>query len=127
MARLGKRLYNDELKLVEEDDGGRKRYQIYGFEPSFEDEEGTDLVAIAQGRVAVTADPLRPHRPRGARAAAGLGPGGDARRALAELSASGERTPPSAPPSSAKSSSTTTAATTSKTTRRSPTPTTTRC
>ena len=54
VAKLGKRLYNDELKLVEEDDGGRKRYQIYGFEPSFEDEEGTDLVAIAQGRVAVT-------------------------------------------------------------------------
>lgn len=55
VARLGKRLYNDELKLVEEDDDGRKRYQIYGFEPSFEDEEGTDLVAIARGRVAVTA------------------------------------------------------------------------
>jgi 5'-nucleotidase len=54
VARLGKRLYNDELKLVEEDDGGRKRYQIYGFEPSFEDEEGTDLVAIARGEVAVT-------------------------------------------------------------------------
>ena len=55
VARLGKRLYNDELKLVEEDDDGRKRYQIYGFEPSFEDEEGTDLVAIARGRVALTA------------------------------------------------------------------------
>jgi 5'-nucleotidase len=55
VARLGKRLYNDELKLVEEDDGGRKRYQIYGFEPSFEDEDGTDLVAIARGEVAVTA------------------------------------------------------------------------
>jgi 5'-nucleotidase len=55
VARLGKRLYNDELKLVEEDAGGRKRYQIYGFEPSFEDEEGTDLVAIAHGRIAVTA------------------------------------------------------------------------
>ena len=55
VARLGKRLYNDELKLVEEDEGGRRRYQIYGFEPSFEDEEGTDLVAIARGRIAVTA------------------------------------------------------------------------
>src|SRR3954454_2115494 len=38
---LGKRLYNDELRLVGED-GGRRRYQIYGFEPSFEDEPGTD-------------------------------------------------------------------------------------
>jgi 5'-nucleotidase len=53
LARLGKRLYNDELKLVEEADG-RKRYRIYGFEPSHEDEQGTDLSAVAQGRVAIT-------------------------------------------------------------------------
>ena len=43
IARLGKRLYDDELRLVEEGDAGRKRYKIYGFEPSFEDEPGTDL------------------------------------------------------------------------------------
>jgi 5'-nucleotidase len=54
VTTLGKRLYNDELKLVEEDDGGRRRYQIYGFEPSFEDERGTDLAAVARGRVAIT-------------------------------------------------------------------------
>ncbi len=55
VTHLGKRLYNDELKLVEEDpDSGRRRYQIYGFEPSFEDEEGSDLSAIANGRIAVT-------------------------------------------------------------------------
>jgi 5'-nucleotidase len=54
VTRLGKRLYDDELKLVEEDEGGRRRYQIYGFEPSHEDEAGTDLVAIAEGRVAIT-------------------------------------------------------------------------
>jgi 5'-nucleotidase len=55
VAHLGKRLYNDELKLIDEDpDGGRRRYEIYGFEPSFEDEEGSDLSAIAQGRIAVT-------------------------------------------------------------------------
>ncbi len=54
LARLGKRLYNDELKLVEEDPGGRRRYRIYGFEPSFEDERGTDLAAVARGRVAIT-------------------------------------------------------------------------
>ena len=54
ITTLGKRLYNDELKLVEEDDGGRRRYQIYGFEPSFEDEQGTDLAAVARGRVAIT-------------------------------------------------------------------------
>ena len=54
VARLGKRLYNDELKLVEEDSDGRRRYEIYGFEPSFEDEPGTDLAAVARGRVALT-------------------------------------------------------------------------
>ena len=41
------------MRLVEED-GDRKRYEIYGFEPSFEDEEGTDLAAIARGRAAIT-------------------------------------------------------------------------
>ncbi len=54
VTRLGKRLYDDELRLVEEDDDGRKRYAIYGFEPSFEDEEGTDLAAVARGRAAIT-------------------------------------------------------------------------
>jgi 5'-nucleotidase len=54
VAHLGKRLYNDELKLVDEDESGRKRYEIYGFEPSFEDEEGSDLSAIARGRISVT-------------------------------------------------------------------------
>ena len=54
IARLGKRLYDDELRLVEEGDSGRKRYKIYGFEPSFEDEPGTDLAAVARGRVAIT-------------------------------------------------------------------------
>jgi 5'/3'-nucleotidase len=55
VTHLGKRLYNDELKLVGEDgDSGRRRYRIYGFEPSFEDEEGSDLSAIARGRISVT-------------------------------------------------------------------------
>jgi 5'-nucleotidase len=54
VTRLGKRLYDDELKLVEEDSEGRRRYEIYGFEPSFEDEPGTDLSAVARGKVALT-------------------------------------------------------------------------
>lgn len=55
VTHLGKRLYDDELKLVDEDvEDGRRRYQIYGFEPSFEDEEGSDLSAIANGRISVT-------------------------------------------------------------------------
>ena len=54
VTRLGKRLYDDELKLVDEDEDGRRRYQIYGFEPSFEDEPGTDLAAVARHRVSLT-------------------------------------------------------------------------
>jgi 5'-nucleotidase len=54
VTRLGKRLYNDELRLVDEDGDGRRRYQIYGFEPSFEDEPGTDLSAVARGLVSIT-------------------------------------------------------------------------
>jgi 5'-nucleotidase len=55
VTHLGKRLYNDEMKLVDEDpETGRHRYQIYGFEPSFEDESGSDLSAIARERISVT-------------------------------------------------------------------------
>ncbi|HEX6228088.1 MAG TPA: 5'/3'-nucleotidase SurE, partial [Solirubrobacterales bacterium] len=54
VTRLGKRLYDDELKLVEEDEEGRRHYEIYGFEPSFKDEAGTDLSAVAQQRISVT-------------------------------------------------------------------------
>jgi 5'-nucleotidase len=55
VTHLGKRLYNDEMRLIDTDaETGANRYQIYGFEPSFEDEEGSDLSAIARGRVSVT-------------------------------------------------------------------------
>jgi 5'-nucleotidase len=54
VTRLGKRLYDDEMRLVEEGEDGRRRYRIYGFEPSFEDEPGTDLAAQARGRVSLT-------------------------------------------------------------------------
>jgi 5'-nucleotidase len=53
VTRLGKRIYNDELKLVRED-GGRRHYEIYGWQPGYEEIEGTDLYAIAQRRIAVT-------------------------------------------------------------------------
>jgi 5'-nucleotidase len=55
VTHLGKRLYNDEMRLVDQEaDTGRLRYQIYGFEPSFEDEAGSDLSAIARERISVT-------------------------------------------------------------------------
>ncbi len=52
-CRLGKRVYNDEMKLTEEEDG-RRRYRLYGQEPSYEHEAGTDFAAIADGLIAVT-------------------------------------------------------------------------
>jgi 5'-nucleotidase len=54
VARLGKRVYRDELSLIEEGTEGRRLYRIYG-DASFEqDERGTDLAAVAAGRIAVT-------------------------------------------------------------------------
>jgi 5'-nucleotidase len=53
-CRLGKRVYNDKMELTEEEAGGRRRYRLYGQEPSYEHEEGTDFAAIAEGLIAVT-------------------------------------------------------------------------
>jgi 5'-nucleotidase len=53
VARLGKRIYRDELTLIGEEDG-RRRFRIYGDSPVHHDEPGTDLSAVASGRVAVT-------------------------------------------------------------------------
>jgi 5'/3'-nucleotidase len=54
VTRLGKRIYRDELRLSDEEAGGRRRYWIYGADPGFHDEPGTDLAAVAAGRIAVT-------------------------------------------------------------------------
>jgi 5'-nucleotidase len=55
VTKLGKRIYRDRLELDQDDeDGRRRRYWIYGAEPGFEDEPGTDLVAVAAGHIAVT-------------------------------------------------------------------------
>jgi 5'-nucleotidase len=53
VTSLGKRVYRDELRLDSEE-GGRRRYWIYGSAPGYEDEPGTDLAAVARGRIAVT-------------------------------------------------------------------------
>ncbi len=53
VTKLGKRIYNDELKLVGEE-GERKHYEIYGWQPGYEEIEGTDLNAVAQKRISVT-------------------------------------------------------------------------
>jgi 5'/3'-nucleotidase len=54
VTRLGKRIYRDELKLEAEDEAGGRRYWIYGADPGFHDEPGTDLASIHAGRIAVT-------------------------------------------------------------------------
>jgi len=54
VARLGKRIYRDELREHDVDAEGRRRYWVYGADPTFEEEEGTDLSAVAGGRISVT-------------------------------------------------------------------------
>src|SRR5205807_3461027 len=54
VCRLGKRVYSDELALIDEGDSGRRLYRIYGDASYERDEQGTDLVAVAQGKIAVT-------------------------------------------------------------------------
>jgi len=57
VAHLGKRIYRDQLSMLNPsppDPSGRKQYRIYGDSPEHDDEAGTDLSAIAAGRIAVT-------------------------------------------------------------------------
>jgi 5'-nucleotidase len=56
VTRLGKRVYRDKLELQEEDETGRRRrrYRIYGMEPTYREEEGTDFAAIDAGLISVT-------------------------------------------------------------------------
>jgi 5'-nucleotidase len=57
VARLGKRVYRDELALVDEEPSqpqGRRLYRIYGDATYLRDETGTDLAAVAAGQIAVT-------------------------------------------------------------------------
>jgi 5'-nucleotidase len=54
VTRLGKRIYRDELTLADTQAGGRRRYWVYGADHGYHDEPGTDLAAVAAGRIAVT-------------------------------------------------------------------------
>jgi 5'/3'-nucleotidase len=54
VTTLGRRIYRDALSLEEEDEQGRRRFRIYGDRPDWHEEEGTDLSAVAAGRIAVT-------------------------------------------------------------------------
>jgi 5'-nucleotidase len=54
LTKLGRRIYRDKLTLEDEGEGGRRLYRIYGQDISFQEEAGTDLTAVAAGRIAVT-------------------------------------------------------------------------
>jgi len=54
VARLGKRVYSDELSLVDEATGNKRLYRIYGEAVYGQEEDGTDLAAVAERRIAVT-------------------------------------------------------------------------
>jgi 5'-nucleotidase len=53
VAPLGKRIYRDELSLVDENDSGRQ-YHIYGEPANDPSVADTDIAAVAAGRIAVT-------------------------------------------------------------------------
>jgi 5'-nucleotidase len=54
VARLGKRVYSDELSLLDEASGGKRLYRVYGDASHERGEIGTDLAAVAKGLIAVT-------------------------------------------------------------------------
>jgi 5'/3'-nucleotidase len=54
VARLGKRIYEDVLELQDQEHPGRRLFRIYGDAGSLVDEAGTDIAAVAAGRIAVT-------------------------------------------------------------------------
>lgn len=57
VTRLGKRIYRDKLVEVSgppDGPAGRKRYHIYGDDPSYHEEEGTDFHALNQNKISVT-------------------------------------------------------------------------
>jgi 5'-nucleotidase len=54
VARLGKRVYRDQLALLDEPHAGRRLYRIYGDVGYELDQTDTDLIAVAAGKIAVT-------------------------------------------------------------------------
>ena len=57
VTRMGKRIYRDKLQLTDEDSNSerpRRLYRIYGDDPSYHQEEGTDFAAINADKISVT-------------------------------------------------------------------------
>jgi len=54
VTRLGKRFYRDALELADEAHPRRRLFRIYGDAHDLVDDEGTDIAAVAAGRISVT-------------------------------------------------------------------------
>lgn len=54
VTRLGKRFYRDVLELADEAHPRRRRFHIYGDAQDLVDDAGTDIAAVAAGRISVT-------------------------------------------------------------------------
>ncbi|MDO8188549.1 5'/3'-nucleotidase SurE [Conexibacter sp. JD483] len=54
VTRLGKRFYRDALELADEEHPRRRLFRIYGDAAELLDDEGTDIAAVAAGKIAVT-------------------------------------------------------------------------
>lgn len=54
VTRLGKRFYRDALELADETHPRRRRFRIYGDAHDLVDDAGTDIAAVADGRISVT-------------------------------------------------------------------------
>ena len=64
MARLGRRIWSDQVALVEQENG-RRRFRLYGADSDYHREPGTDFAAIAEGYAALTALHVDPAHPEG--------------------------------------------------------------
>jgi 5'-nucleotidase len=53
-CRLGRRIWSDQIELVDETDG-RRRFRLYGADADYHREPGTDFEAIADGFASLTA------------------------------------------------------------------------
>ncbi len=54
VTRLGKRIYRDTLVEEPDDGDGCRSYTIYGDDPSYHEEEGTDFHALNRRKISVT-------------------------------------------------------------------------
>ncbi len=71
MARLGRRIWSDQVALVEQANG-RRRFRLYGADSDYHREPGTDFAAIAEGYASLTALHVDPEHPAGAELLEGL-------------------------------------------------------